>query len=1008
MRGATGGFPATDYGYMHLALHEVTHALGLWHTTAAEAPPSNPIDDYVYEPSTWAGANNIMSDTWVLRKYLSPKQIQYLHYKMQTDPIVSNYTNYNSAISCPIGPGGDIFISSNVAINSNYTFPGNVTIQSGGHLTINACTRMYKDAKIIVETGGKLTINNGGISAVCNAKWGGIEVRGSTSGIQSIDAVTGLPVVQGMVELYRATLSDAKCAISVGRLDSFGNFVPGTGGGIVQSRESYYLNNIISVKFAPYWTPYFMGGIDQNISFFKKDKFVYLKDNINSPTPIAAIWLNSVHVIDILGCEFEDKDFKTSYAIRSDNAAVNVKDFCNSVASNGNCSSSKKTNISGFRYGLYINSSGINFPSIISNAIIYQDKSSLPPPYLSCIGIVVLNTDNVQITDNIIFSGERTLLSGAGIYMASGIYLSNCNGYVVENNQLFGTLNASGAQPELTSGLIVHNSGPNANLIYNNLFKGHHQSINCQDQNYNPSNGVGLKLNCNDYKNANFNVGVTSNFVGGVPISISSNVGFTPITLPPSVAGIALVQGSILNPNQGISAYARNTYNTFGCNGTNKFLVNTNGYNLGLINHGSFNATQFHPIPVNTCSDPNKISCFMGLPWNNLIKSQYCTKNSYQTWSPKMLNESATAERLQVKNNSDELNANLDGGNTNSLLNQIQNSNANSLSLYNTLMAALYLSDEALVAYFGKTGEDHIKLYAVFAKNAPVSSYVWNAVQSIGLSNSELQTWSSQQNNGTTSKRDSLQIKIKSAKNELGLINNEKIRRFYFDVNENLVYDSLVTVFNSGEIPNGAIRIVDLNISTGHYTAAQNKINELREIGSSNVIICDMLQYCLNLKSDINTRSVMRGDTTLRNYLIRVATCGYYLVEGYAKALLMNVYDEKPDELMITLSELGTGQRNSLNNEPNVAIIKTEIIEEMPNLRIYPNPNNGRLVIENFETEGALSVALVVNTLGQQVCNKSLDHTTELDLKFLSNGIYFVNLFKNNKCVGNHKIVIMK
>ncbi len=86
-----------------------------------------------------------------------------------------------------------------------------------------------------------------------------------------------------------------------------------------------------------------------------------------------------------------------------------------------------------------------------------------------------------------------------------------------------------------------------------------------------------------------------------------------------------------------------------------------------------------------------------------------------------------------------------------------------------------------------------------------------------------------------------------------------------------------------------------------------------------------------------------------------------------------------------------------------------EIIFEKSNLKIYPNPVSQvlKIAIANFNTAEKNTYRLeIINTLGQSVLkSKALSYLTEIDVSDLQNGIYFLQVFNQNKLLVTEKFV---
>ncbi|MBA2610991.1 MAG: T9SS type A sorting domain-containing protein [Bacteroidetes bacterium] len=603
--------------------HELGHSFGwLDHTGGATAGGFMPPDVF-FEPSgIWnvAGvcgtpntSNNIMGYNWQCRNYLSPQQIGLFFYNsMAGGPYTANY---------PGIPGGNTIIyttqcdydnTKSITVSSNQTWTkcnnirGDITINSGVELIIKCNINMTKDAKIYVNKGAKLTLDGGTISNYCGELWGGIEVFGDNTLPQYIDPTTFMPLYQGMVVLKNsAKIANAKNGVSLGQRNSTsGLFISGTGGGIVQANPlTTFENNIVDVDFLNYVyvDPTKPAKAILNVSYFKQTSFNANNSQMNSlATADTRVILYGVRSVKFLGCNFSGDG---NYGIRSTNASFIIQDYC-STMTGGVCTGAIIQNVfnsGSFYYGIYASNSSNFWPSTIDHATFTGNYKT------SGIYLGAVNSSKIA---NCYFNISNFLYPSSVI---CGAYLNGCTLYTIQNNVFYGM----GSPVE---GLIIQNSGTLANEVYNNTFTNLTYGLWAQRQNVNWGNGVGLKLNCNDFNNCDYNIGVQG--------PLTSN----------NQHGIAFTQGI---ENGTVQQNARNKYNTSACNtnGENKFYIDT--WNTLYLYHGSFSATQFHPTPQTnaSCSNASEIQDVFGTTIAP-AKSVYCPSANPPVSENKLINTS--------------------------------------------------------------------------------------------------------------------------------------------------------------------------------------------------------------------------------------------------------------------------------------------------------------------------------------------------------------------------------
>lgn len=109
------------------------------------------------------------------------------------------------------------------------------------------------------------------------------------------------------------------------------------------------------------------------------------------------------------------------------------------------------------------------------------------------------------------------------------------------------------------------------------------------------------------------------------------------------------------------------------------------------------------------------------------------------------------------------------------------------------------------------------------------------------------------------------------------------------------------------------------------------------------------------------------------------------------------------DTLPLTSSEDVFVARFNCNGTDAV----TTISANEKQIVIYPNPSNGKFVLEN-EFNGDELILEIYNSLGQKIHSQKItDHKTEIDLSNSGNGIYFVQV-KTATGIYNRKIIVQQ
>ena len=116
------------------------------------------------------------------------------------------------------------------------------------------------------------------------------------------------------------------------------------------------------------------------------------------------------------------------------------------------------------------------------------------------------------------------------------------------------------------------------------------------------------------------------------------------------------------------------------------------------------------------------------------------------------------------------------------------------------------------------------------------------------------------------------------------------------------------------------------------------------------------------------------------------------------------------DQVAVMQATLNGGYRNSLRNSiSNGTTVNCGAIVGLENLKetqfnIYPNPSNGYLKIDVNQKENIKKIS-IRNILGELVYAKEYQNTEPIDISNLVDGIYFIDIYTNNRS-STHKIIL--
>lgn len=359
-------------------------------------------------------------------------------------------------------------------------FNHDLTIKSGGNLTITTTVKFCPGNKIIVEPGAHLLIDGGTLTCSCNDLWGGIEVQGNPELSQNPGTN------QGCVEI-----------INSGKIEKATYGIYSSNGGIVFATDAMFHNNYRAVHFENY--------PDVNRSFFTRCTFDWGEDldpAVNTFLDGSQYFIGAEYVspIKVYGCTFENN--------------VNINSLPFNERGYGILANNAKFIISGAS-----SQPAVGDPNEIKT---YFKKLYYGARFLRAFNTYDLNIAHSRFENNLKglsiggFTGQsfaQVVLSEfkvlppsliPGNYDSYGMYLNNCSGYIVEDNEFY----RESTTPE-GIGLVINESGPYDNMIYNNSFQYLEYAVIAQGCNRN-DDLMGLCFKCNDFSHNTNDIVITS------------------------------------------------------------------------------------------------------------------------------------------------------------------------------------------------------------------------------------------------------------------------------------------------------------------------------------------------------------------------------------------------------------------------------------------------------------------------------------------------------------------
>ena len=556
--------------------HEVGHALGLEHNSTTDAdskvsPPGACCADiyakdiakipgpifYAAVPSAYYPApcgypgslsNNIMSYNWQCRKNFSPRQMGIMHYNLRTG-LLRVLTQQSKLDATRVNHAFDYTVTGNETWVADRYMKGDIIIEPGASLTTGCLVAMTKFGKIIVKKKGKLLVSSGVLTNISGQLWNGVQVEGDVTK-QQVISTNGFSTEQGIAWFWPGSkVSNALVAVRANITDNSGNTLWTSMGGIVRGYKTKFENNVRDVSIHSYQ-------VYPSISRFDDCEFLVNGQINENGQPDERVYLCNIYGIQFTGCNFEYAAGNT-YVFSQRGEGINS--FC--AAYTVDQSANSVTTFKKFTRGIYaINGNMTAVVSVKNTHFIENDKD----------GMYIHNMDNFVFENNYLKMPNTTPIG-------NGLYLNECQNYLVKNNTFEGT-------GSWGTGMYANMSLDGSHQVYRNKFSNLYMGIGAVNNNSGATNIIdGLKMNCNDFsETANqYDIMVAGSGTGANMPSVMRKQG--------AVTGVITA-----------TSVVRNKYGAACWNQSKWYTV---GNSTKVVDHGTNSDAITKPLPQPGCSN---------------------------------------------------------------------------------------------------------------------------------------------------------------------------------------------------------------------------------------------------------------------------------------------------------------------------------------------------------------------------------------------------------------------
>ena len=849
------------------------------------------------------------------------------------------------------------------------TYYSDIRILPGTTAYIYGTLKMGAGARIIVERTAKLIVDGGTVTNACPDRWQGIEVWGNSNAAQDIEHQGYLILKNG------ATLENAEqAAVTVKNDNNVSDLA--YAGGVIQADDSHFKNNTYSVMMFPYPMYYPNFALEDNKSYFKNCTFDYDSSYYYfSIYPVTHVNLQDVSGVLFINDVFENNvslDFapegKRGNGITGWNAGFKL--VSDPQIPTQNVFNNLDYGVQTFSY------TGTHHTIVIDSAIFNHNRTGC---YLGAetYATVIRNTFNVTRMDNQLPHGY------------CGLYLDASTAYQVEENEFYSDYYPQyGNTYSRSYGLVVNNSGPENNFIYNNTFHNLGWATQAQGQNRGVGDPApGLQYKCNLFVDNWQDISVTWDG-------------------PPNLMnGIAENQGSAADT---ITAPAGNRFSRIGT------------WDYSDYDNEGESIWYYLPDLTSTMTYPKLV------PQSYTTNSITLKNNLYVSWNPTngcpshLIEENRNELNVNIVQNeanraayADTLDAQTDNGNTTALnLDVVTSMPPETMQLRSQLLdASPYLSDTVMANAAAKEDVLPNSIVTEVLTANPQSAKAENVLNTLNARNnppSDNQMAAIHANDTVLGAKEKLESKMAfyAARTQQDV--NDLVRLNFNDTTLTAVYDSIEAALARVQTPESYYMQAFARFNKGDSAGVWNKLSDVTsdfDLTAYQTTIYsayeDYFGVLLALKAA--NKNVTEADSAQKAPLWSIVQNADGLVQAMARNILIKTGDIVYHEPYI-LPDTNTTKSAKVKVDFNRPFNNNESY-----VKLYPNPAKEYLTIEYDVPFNANKPVIVINSTNG-VQTEAMRLATGwgqkiVDMRDYSPGTYLVRLYINGKVAGTGKIV---
>ncbi len=853
-----------------------------------------------------------------------------------------------------------------------------IRVKANGKLTLTGCNVQFrKNARLIIEDGGTVTLNNTVLTS-CDSMWRGVEVWGNRTFSQEYDRnIQGWH--QGRLIMSGSTIENSLNGVDLWRPNAMGNT-----GGIISASNSVFRNNGKAIHICYYVADANM--LPKTSNFNNKCSFTNCTFEVNNDYKGEVKFYKHVDLAGVKGVKFTGCDFSVIRSSKTDTycsgiamydagATIEARGLVNNLGTPVSFDNSTFTGFYNAVYGSRVALSDVTHSVVIDRATFSDNATGVR---LSVFKNSVVTRSAFNLGLNYGDMNKCSTLYGSSF----GVDLSGCSIFRVEENSFNG---GSGGINHDFNGVKVNNCPSLADIVYKNSFSNLMRGNYAKGENRaNKADPYGVSYECNAFNSNRLDFYVDTVALIGtrqgqyiMEYNVKKYIASGNVLTSPNFSGL-LAQFRNDNFSQIIDYYQWQP-------NSNEILSVIDG--LGASSVDVHNADY-----ANTClsklSNPNSNTNNLGSITDVLVVTKEEAYSLEQEYQEAESNHTIVSNLLKSLT---------DGGSTEETVNSIEMSNSSqTMELRDELLdKSPYLSQEALMTAADKTEvlpEDI--LFEILAANPdelrrkelieylrnkpePLPEYMISLLEQLA--------------SGVTSKTALLNDINYYATEKSGVVNKMLMSAIH-DTTTN--FDQIrLWLGRRGDLVAKEM-IVSSYLEEGNLTQALSSLNNIpSELNLSGISLEDYNDYkdllLLKLSLDSSNLTFKDIDTTAIIWLEKMAAKDFGQSKFRARAILEQFFEYHFFDCLVdpgTISPKSTPVRESYLRSNGLI------------LELSPNPASNYTLVK-YDLNGAKKALLTLfdirgmKVFETEVLSDRLSYT--IDTRYLVKGSYVVRLSAN-------------